>query len=95
MYHCGIQLDSKGYGHAEQTMLKHTETLKMRDIDKVTYLRMEATSSEPIGTEGCVMLGFRCPSRCNLSDNTANFPSNRLFNRLSSGPVKFEESISL
>ncbi len=127
MYHCGIQLDSKGYGHAEQTSdaaskskrsraspnstwsftgnvnsrclptyplclnftftapflktikttpaLEHTETLKMRDIDKVTSLRMEATSSEPIGTEGCVMLGFRCPSCCNLFDSTASFPS--------------------
>jgi hypothetical protein len=37
---------------------------------------MEATSSEPIGTKGCVMLGIRCPSCCNLSDSTARFPSN-------------------
>ncbi len=127
MYHCGIQLDSKGYGHAEQTfdaaskskrsraspnstwsftgnvnccclptcplcfnftftallletikplLLEHTETLKMRDIDKVTSLRMEATSTEPIWIEGCVMLRFRCPSRCNLFDSTVSFPSN-------------------
>jgi hypothetical protein len=41
-----------------------------------TSLRREATSSEPIGTEGWVMLGIRCPSCCNLSDSTASFPSN-------------------
>jgi len=48
----------------------------MCEIDEVTSLRMEATSSEPIGTEGCVMLGIRCPSCCNFSDSTASFPSN-------------------
>ncbi len=41
-----------------------------------TSLRRKATSSEPIGTEGWVMLGIRCPSCCNLSDSTASFPSN-------------------